>query len=173
MIKNDSAYPVKLWREALEAADVAEFCPIDTREHNGGELGALGAWLCDDLYGSDEAGSAHGESNGVHVTEQIIDGALAVMTDLDTDTLTPDHLIRIVRSYRGESVADFEELARDYAETDYIGPEDENPDLTGWEGFDSPEKFEKWYTDHATSEGEVAGEIREGGTLIWFDSHQW
>lgn len=172
-IKGTTAYPLSLWRAALDVAELAGFCPIDTRENNGGELGALGAWLCDELYGSDQAGQAHGKDSASDVTEQIIDGALAVVDQEDQVNLTPDYLVKVIRSYRGETVADFEELAREHVETDYIGPEDENPANSDWSGFNSERDYERWFVDHATSEGEVCGEVRERGTLIWFDKFQW
>lgn len=172
-IVETNAYPLSLWREALEVAEVAGFCPIDTREWNAGELGALGAWMCDELYGAPVKPDENREGKGEIVTEQIIDGALAVLDQEEREELTPADLRKVIESYRGESFTDFEELAREYAETDYIGPDDENPALTDWEGFDKPEDFEKWYIDHATCEGEVCGEVREGGTLIWFDKFKW
>ncbi len=172
-IKDENTYPLSLWREALEVAEVAEFCPTDTREWNGGELGALGAWLCDELYGKPVNPDNVREDTGEIVTENVIDGALAVLDQEDRETLTPADLRKVIESYRGETFDDFEELARDYAENDYIGPDDENPALTEWEGFNSPEDFERWYTKYGTGEGEVCGEIRAGGTLIWFDKFKW
>lgn len=171
-IKGTTAFTLEQWREALEAAEGNEFCPIDTRESGLGEVGALGAWLCDELYGSDKAGRARGDVKGVHVTEQIIDGALAVLEQEGWAAATPDRIETVIRSYRGETGTDFEKLARDYAETDYIGPESENPAASGWKGFTS-HSYETWYVDHATGEGEVCGEISDGGTLIWFDKFKW
>lgn len=171
-IKGDTAFTLDQWREALGAAEGNEFCPIDTRE-GGGEVGALGAWICDELYGSDKAGKGRGDVKGAHVTERIIDGALAMLEQEEWTAATPDRIETVIRSYRGETGTDFEKLARDYAETDYIGPEDENPAASGWEGFGSEHDFERWYVDNGTSEGEVCGEIAEGGTLIWFDKFKW
>ena len=112
-IVETNAYPLSLWREALEVAEVAGFCPIDTREWNAGELGALGAWMCDELYGAPVKPDENREGKGEIVTEQIIDGALAVLDQEEREELTPADLRKVIESYRGDSFTDLEELARE------------------------------------------------------------
>lgn len=172
-IVGTNAYPVAQWAEALEQAEANDFCPIDTREDGDPETGALGAWLIDELRGIElkEGGALKGDDRTV--TEEIIEAALDAFGAQERGDLTPDGLLKVVRSYNGETEDDFEKLARDYAETDYIGPEEDNPANREWAEFVTEADYEKWYTDNAIGEGEVCGMLAVGGTLIWFDKNQW
>lgn len=166
MIDNKTEYPLGDWRDALEAAEGWEFCPIDTRENTPGITGYLGAWISDELYGHDVAGP-EGQENVPTVTAPMLHAAIELIED-DRSTLSAATLSNVLRSYRGDTVDDFEELARQYAEDDYDGPD--NPADTGWDGFDSEDAYEIWYTANGIPEGEVCA---NGGddTLYWFNRH--
>jgi hypothetical protein len=166
MIDINREYPVGDWRDALEAAEEWEFCPIDTKENTPGITGLLGAWISDELHGHDVAGP-EGQEITPTVTAPMLHAAIQVIDD-DRSSLSAATLSTVLRSYRGETGNDFTELARQYAEDDYDGPD--NPADTGWDGFDSEDAYEIWYTANGIPEGERCA---DGGddTLYWFDRH--
>jgi hypothetical protein len=167
VINMTAEYPLAVWREALEAAEVWDFCPIDTQENTPGDPGRLGAWISDELRGHDVAGP-EGQEERTTVTEEMLHAAFNVLGD-DRDTFSPSLLAGVLCTYRGETVDDFKVLAEEYAEDDYTGPD--NPAETGWDGFDSEAAYEIWYIVNAIPDGEVCASGSEGGTLYWFNRH--
>jgi hypothetical protein len=165
MIDTKAAQPVQIWRDALEAAEEWGFCPINTRENTPGVTGRLGAWISDEMCGQHVAGPE--DQKRTTVTEQMLHAAFTVLED-DRDSFSPEILIDVMCTYRGETVDDFIALAVEYAEEDYDGPD--NPADKGWEGFDSERAYEIWYTANGIPEGEVCANGGDG-TLYWFNRH--
>lgn len=141
------------WDAALEAAETAEWDPIDAGEQHG----PLAQWLCDQVIDHEK----------VARDSDRIEAAITVLADSDELEFSPERLITVLDSYRGETVDNFRTLAEEYAE--------ENGYQLAFVGEKAPtdDDYLQWYLNHGVSDGEVFAPIAAGGTLHWFDSNKW
>lgn len=148
----DVNYSKTEWDGALEAAETADWDPVDAGEQHG----PLAQWLCDQVID-------HGKVNR---DDGIIEAAIAVLANKGEAEFSPERLITVLDSYRGETVDDFRTLAEEYA--------DENGYKIVPIGGESTEAdYQRWYLNHGVIEGEVYAPVSVGGTLHWFDSNTW
>lgn len=149
----DHAYSKTEWDGALEAAEVADWDPIDAREQHG----PLAQWLCDQIID-------HGKVNR---DSGIIEAAFTALTERGEAEFSPERLIDVLNSYRGETVDDWRTLAEEYA--------DENGYVIAFVGAGQPTEadYRRWYMNHGVTEGEVYAPVSAGGTLHWFDTNKW
>lgn len=156
-MSDNVTYGLDYWRDALEAAGIESWCPTDSLEKHG----PLAQWLCLDVIDHEKVGR----------NEAIIEAAFEALKEKDETEFSAERLMTVVLSYRGETVDDFEQLAREYARDDYTGPD--NPEDNDWEGFNTEADFEKWFVAWGQTEGEICVTTEGGGTLYWFNTHQW
>jgi hypothetical protein len=149
----DVTYSREEWDGALEAAEIAEWDSIDAGEQHG----PLAQWICDQVIDHDK----------VERDDQRIEAAFAVLTERGETEFSPERLIDVIKSFRGETVDNWRTLAEEYA--------DENGYKIAFIGSGEPTEhdYHQWYMNHGVAEGEVYAPTSAGGTLYWFDSNQW
>lgn len=162
----ESVHPVQDWRDALEAAECSEFCPIDTRERNEEGIGAIGAAICDELNGREGlAGTSEGvkEENARTVDAELIYAAIDALEGASWDTFALADVLKVIASYNGETGSDFRALAEEYA------------DESGYKlvGLKTDDEFEKWYLENGVPSTTVCGVTQDGGSLMWFNKNHW
>jgi hypothetical protein len=160
MITTDAPNTVDMWREAAGAAEEWAECPIDTEENTPGTAGQLGAWLCNEVYGVLVVGEGDGAQEP---TADVIYGAISALEAEDRDAFTPAEFLRVLATYRGETVSDFRTLAEEYAD-------DHGYKLVG---LKTDDEYHIWYAENGIPDGEVCGETEPGGTLVWFNKNNW
>ena len=166
MITAESSYPVSDWNEAIEAGREWEWCPTDTQENTPGNPGWMGQWLAENVIGWDM------KFQGVNdycdgITDEMVEAALTVLVQKRQDpVISGNELLAALKSYRGNTVDDFRTLAEEDAEEDGI-------ELVFLGGEPTEHDYHQWYMSHGVKEGDVYAATSAGGTLYWFDSHQW
>lgn len=148
----DILYSRNEWDAALEAAEIAAWDAIDAGEQHG----PLAQWLCDQVIDHDK----------VERDDQRIEAAFVVLTGRGETEFSPERLIDVLNSYRGETVDDFRTLAEEYADENGV-------ELVFLGGEPTESDFRQWYMKRGVSEGEVYATTSAGGTLYWFNTHQW
>lgn len=149
---SDVKYSRDEWDGALEAAELHEWDSIDAGEQHG----PLAQWLCDQVI----------DHKNVDRDEQRIEAAFIALTERGEDEFSPERLIDVLNSWRGETVDDWGVLADEYAE--------ENGKELIFPGYSATEDdYRKWYADNAISDGEIYVSTSVGGTLYWFDTNKW
>lgn len=149
---NDFTYSRDEWDAALEAAETVEWDSIDAGEQHG----PLAQWICYQTIGHYK----------VERDDQRIEAAFAVLTERGEARFSPDRLITVLNSYRGDTVDDFRTLAEEYAEENGI-------ELVFLGGEPTEHDYHQWYMGHGVAGGEVYAATSAGGTLYWFDSNKW
>lgn len=149
----DIAYSREEWDAALEAAKIAEWNAANAGEQHG----PLAQWLCDQAIDHEK----------VKRDDQRIEAAFEVLTDRGESEFSPERLIDVLNSFRGETVDDWRTLAEEYAA--------ENGYKIAFVGSGEPteQDYSHWYAKNGIREGEVWAATSAGGTLYWFDSNQW
>jgi hypothetical protein len=145
-------YSREEWDAALEAAEFAEWDSIDAGEQHG----PLAQWLCDQVIDHDK----------VERDEQRIEAAFVVLTERGEAQFSPERLITVLNSRRGETVDDWRTLAEECADEKGI-------ELMPIGGEPTEHDYHQWYMNHGVTDGEVYAPVSAGGTLYWFDSNQW
>lgn len=148
---SDVLYTVYEWNNALEAAEINEFDPVDS-ENDGGPLAG---WLSEQ-YTHDKVGK----------DAEILEAVVNVLENEGYDTFSPETFFTVLLSYRGETETDFRILVENYMEENhgYTGSLPGNPD---------DDALEQWYFDNVATEGETCASVSSGSSLYWFDKSQW
>jgi hypothetical protein len=163
-VDTQRAYSVQDWRDAAEAAEEWQQCPIDTEENTPGTPGRLGAWLCNEVYGNEVVSEG---DNAEEPTEGIIWGAIGALDDIGFKDFSPATLLTVLSTYRGETTDDWRALAEEYANENTI-------ELVFLGGEPSEDDYHKWYAENGIAEGEVCAPTQPGGTLVWFNrGNKW
>lgn len=149
---NDIKYTREEWDASLEAAEFAAWDAIDAGEQHG----PLAQWICDQVIDHDN----------VDGDDQRIEAAFEVLTERGETEFSPERLIDVLNSYRGETVDDFRVLAEEYAEENGI-------ELVFLGDEPTEDDYHKWYAENGIADGEVCVPTSAGGTLYWFDSNKW
>lgn len=149
----DVTYSRENWESALEAAEIADWDPIDAGEQHG----PLAQWICDQAIDHEKVDRDDG----------VIEAAFVALADRGEREFSPERLITVLDSHRGETADDWRTLAEGYA--------DENGCKIAFLGGGEPTErdYRQWYMDHGVTPGEVYAPISAGGTLHWFDSNKW
>ncbi len=140
------------WDNALEAAEGADWDPIDAGEQSG----PLAQWICDEVIDHVNVGR----------DDRRIEAAFNLLTGRGEEPFSADRLITVLGSWRGETVDDWQILAKEYAETDYTG--EDNPADTNWKGFRFMDDYRRWFLNNGVTDGE-AHIGSTPGMLYWFD----
>ncbi|QBZ72203.1 hypothetical protein SEA_KRADAL_317 [Streptomyces phage Kradal] len=149
---SDVRYSRNEWDNALEAAESFDWDSIDAGEQHS----PLAQWLCDQVI----------DHAKVERDEQRIEAAFAVLTERGEDEFSPERLITVLESYRGETVDDWRTLAEEYAEENGI-------EMVFLNGTPTEDVYHAWYAANGIREGEVCAPSSVGGTLYWFDTNKW
>lgn len=166
IITKEMTHHISVWREALEAGREYEWCPIDTQENTPGVPGYLGQWLAENVIGWDMQADGSNEHCD-HVTDGMVEAAVtALLEERNEVIISGAELMAVLRSYRGETVDDFQILAEEYADEHGI-------ELVFLGGEPTANDYELWYAERGIPDGEVCAPIEGGGTLHWFNSHVW
>lgn len=140
------------WESALEGARESDWDSIDAGEQHG----PLAQWLCYQVIDHENVGR----------DDQRIEAAFIVLAEHDEDEFSPERLIDVLNSWRGETVSDWQILAEEYAE-------ENGKELVFLNGTPTDDDYRRWYADNGISNGAVCAETTIGGTLYWFDSNKW
>lgn len=148
---SDLEYSVQEWTDAYEQAEIADF-------KDGPDLHdwPLSQFMCGSVESSDT----------VKRDPRIMQGAINMLESEGFDGWSPEFFTTVLGTANGTTEDDFQELAIEHAQENYSITDPQYPvaeDMNG-EG-----DWETWYRDHAVGSTEVYGNLREGGTLFWFD----
>ncbi|MGW6604831.1 hypothetical protein [Streptomyces sp. NPDC055036] len=141
MMETELTYTADDWREALNKADDAEFCEIDSREY-GGEL----AGVVSELY-RDEANS----------DESLVFAAIAVAEEL-RPKFDRNFLAKVIGAYDEEKTGRLEDRAIGFI-------------LGRWPGFPIKytRNLEQFAAEHALTPNERVADDGTSGPLCLFD----
>lgn len=150
---NDILHTREEWDSALEAAETAEWDPVDAGEQHG----PLAQWICDRVIGHEKVERDH----------RRIEAAFVALTEHGETEFSPERLVTVLNSFRGETVDDWRTLAEEYA--------DESGYKIAFIGGGEPTEhdYRQWYMGHGVAPGEIYAPTSAGGTLYWFDSNRW
>lgn len=148
---SDLAYSHQEWLDSYEQAEISEFT-------DGPDLHdwPLSQFMC---------GVAE-TSETVKADTRIMQALINMLETEEIKEFSPEFFITVLGTANGNTVEDFQELTHQWV-SENLGPEEDGrPDQ---ENFSGSGDWEIWYLDNAVRSTEVYGEIKEGGTLFWFD----
>jgi hypothetical protein len=149
----ETKYTLNEWRMALDIAEINDFNGVTS----GREGGPLAAFLCEMFT----RGPVGGDSDLLEAVINVIE------EDGGTVRFSQKRFRTVLKSSRGDTVADFEALTAKYLQKNH------GISLEYLPGNPDADDFKTWYLRNAVSETKTYTEVTSGGSFYWFDRTKW